>query len=232
LTFSRTICFRQYGKPAQKILLVRICKVFRIITILNQACFAGFYIRIMLLSGSSFKRQLVPETFHLVPLALLGVLFSVGMQIALAFYLWTRLPPTFPAKDGNNASSQVYPGTANGRSYYNFPLGFAQVPLPANQYPNYKFANDVCRTVPIVQLATIGLFLFSILNNIPGVIKNFYIIWISDRFISIDEGSRSFTIGGRVGTCESQRTTLSSFFSICFRRRWSSQRYPQAYRGT
>ncbi len=39
----------------------------------------------------------------------------------------------------------------------------------------------------MVQLVAIGLFLFSILNNIPGVIKNFYIVWKSDRFISVDE---------------------------------------------
>jgi hypothetical protein len=137
----------------------------------------------MLLSGSQFKKQLIPETAPLIVLGLLTVLFSGAMQIVLAYYLWTRLPPTHPEMNGNNLTSHVYPGTGGGRSYFEW---FAP-PLPASAYPNYKYANDVCRTVPIVQLVTIGLFLFSILNNIPGVIKNFHIIWNSDRFISVDE---------------------------------------------
>ncbi len=146
----------------------------------------------MLLSGSSFKKQLIPDTFPLVPLAFLGALFSAAMQIILAFYLWTRLPPTYPAVNGNNATRQTYPGTGSGgpgagRSFYDSPLGFARVALPAYEYPNYKFANDVCRTVPIVQLVTIGLFLFSVLNNVPGILKNIAIIWFSDRFVSVDE---------------------------------------------
>jgi hypothetical protein len=144
---------------------------------------AGFYIRVMLLSGSQFKKQLIPETASLILLGFLTVLFSGAMQILLAYYLWTRLPPTFPEVNGNNISSKVYPGTSNGRSYFDW----YSPPLPSYSYPNYKFANDVCRTVPIVQLTTIGLFLFSIMNNIPGVIKNFCIIWKSDRFISVDE---------------------------------------------
>jgi hypothetical protein len=156
-------------------------------------CFAGFYIRIMLLSGSSFRKQLIPDTYPLVFLGLLGVLFSAAMQIVLAFYLWTRLPTTYPKVNGDDALRNTYPGTEigaddnSGRSYYNSPLGFARVPLPAYEFPNYKFANDVCRTVPIVQIVAIGLFLFSILNNVPGVLKNIAIIWFSDRFISVDE---------------------------------------------
>jgi hypothetical protein len=102
------------------------------------------------------------------------------MQIILAFYLWTRLPPIYPAVNGNNASRNTYDGTDGGRSYYDSPLGFAHVALPAYEYPNYKFANDVCRTVPIVQIVTIGLFLFSILNNVPGILKNIAIICFSD----------------------------------------------------
>ena len=141
----------------------------------------------MLLSGSTFKKQLIPDTFPLLPLAFLGALFSAAMQIILAFYLWTRLPPTYPAVNGNNATRQTYPGTDSGRSFYASPLGFARVALPAYQYPNYQFANDVCRTVPIVQLVTIGLFLFSVLNNVPGILKNLAIIWFSDRFVSADE---------------------------------------------
>ncbi len=137
----------------------------------------------MLLSGSQFKKQLIPETASLIILAILGVLFSAAMQIILSYYLWTRLPQTYPSVNGNNVSSHIYPGTAGGRSYFEW----YSPALPAYPYPNYEFANDVCRTVPIVQLVTIGLFLFSILNNIPGVIKNFHIIWNSDRFVSVDE---------------------------------------------
>jgi hypothetical protein len=151
--------------------------------VLFTPLFAGFYIRIMLLCGSQFKKQLIPETASLIILGLLTVLFSAAMQIILAYYLWTRLPKTYPAVNGNDEVSRIYPGTSGGRSFFEW---YAP-PLPAYSYPNYKFANDVCRTVPIVQLVTIGLFLFSILNNIPGVIKNFHIIWNSDRFISVDE---------------------------------------------
>ena len=64
----------------------------------------------MLLSGSSFKKQLIPDTYPLVILGLLGVLFSAAMQIVLAFYLWTRLPGTFPTVNGDNATRQSYPG--------------------------------------------------------------------------------------------------------------------------
>jgi hypothetical protein len=170
---------------------------------------AEFYIQIMLLCGSQFKKQLIPETASLILLGFLTVLFSAAMQIILAYYLWTRLPQTFPQVHGNNVSSEVYPGTSGGRSYFEW---YAP-PLPSSPYPNYKFANDVCRTVPVVQLVTIGLFLFSILNNIPGVIKNFHIIWNSDRFIlQTRKASRSCTIGGRRIIRANRRTvSLTSF---------------------
>jgi hypothetical protein len=149
--------------------------------------FEGFFIRIMLLSGSRFKKQLIPDTFAIFPLAFLGVIFSAAMQFVLAWYLWTRLPPSYPQTNGDNANLKPYPGTEAGRGYYESSLAFARSPLPANQYPNYQVANDICRTAPVVQLVCIGLFLFSILNNVPGIMKNIAIIWASERFISEDE---------------------------------------------
>ena len=148
---------------------------------------AGFFIRVLLLSGSRFKKQLIPCTHEILPLSLLGVIFSAGMQFLLAWYLWTRLPPSNPSTNGNNAVLQTYPGTEGNRGYYTSPNGFARVPLPALSFPNYQFANDVCRTAPIVQLVCIGLFLFSVINNIPGVLKNAAIILFSERFVSVDE---------------------------------------------
>jgi hypothetical protein len=145
----------------------------------------------MLLSGSTFNKQLIPDTYPLVLIGFFGAFFSAAMQIILAFFLWTRLPATFPLVNGANASRHVYPGTgdgeAHGRFYYALPHGFSHVALPSYEYPNYRFANDVCRTVPVVQLVTIGLFLFSIFNNVPGVLKNTFIILFSDRFVSEDE---------------------------------------------
>jgi hypothetical protein len=141
----------------------------------------------MLLSGSRFKKQLIPDTFTLFPLAFLGVIFSAGMQFVLAWYLWTRLPSSYPQTNGDGANLEPYPGTEGGRGYFYSSQAFARSPLPANQYPNYQFANDICRTAPVVQLVCIGLFLFSILNNVPGIMKNIAIIWASERFISEDE---------------------------------------------
>jgi hypothetical protein len=149
--------------------------------------FAGFFIRVVLLSGSTFKKQLIPQTHTLLILSTFGVIFSAGMQLVLAWYLWTRLPPPGPSSNGNSAPLHYYPGTDEGRGFYNAPPGFARVPLPAYPYPNYKFANDVCRTVPIVQLVCVCLFLFNVLNNLPSVIKNAFIILYSERFVSVDE---------------------------------------------
>jgi hypothetical protein len=108
------------------------------------------------------------------------------MQFLLAWYLWSRLPKSFPATNGNDSPLKSYP-SAGQRGFYDSPLGFARVPLPSYEYPNYLFANDVCRTVPVVQLTCIALFLFSILNNIPAIAKNIFIIWKSTRFVSEDE---------------------------------------------
>jgi hypothetical protein len=149
-----------------------------------------FFIRIMLLSGSRFKRQLIPDTYTIFPLAILSVIFSVGMQFILAWYLCTRLPQSINC---DNAILRPYPATDSegGLGYFESPHAFARAPLPAYLYPNYSFANGICRTAPIVQLVCIGLNLFSILNNVPGirVMKNFAIrvIWASERFVSEDE---------------------------------------------
>jgi hypothetical protein len=148
---------------------------------------AGFFIRVVLLCGSRFKRQLIPDTYTIFPLAFLGVFFSAGMQFILAWYLWTRLPQSYPGTNGDSAVLKPYPGTEGGRGYFQSPHAFARVPLPAYQYPNYQFANDICRTAPIVQLVCVGLFLFSILNNVPGIMKNIAIILASERFVSEDE---------------------------------------------
>jgi hypothetical protein len=141
----------------------------------------------MLLSGSRFKKQLIVDNSSLLVLAFLGALLSFAMQFILAWYLWIRLPYSYPDSNGDGSKINEYPGTEGGRGYYSLPSGFARVPLPAYNYPNYQYANDVCRTVSIVQLVCIFLFLFNILNNVPGILKNVAIIWRSERFISEDE---------------------------------------------
>jgi hypothetical protein len=111
----------------------------------------------VLLSGWRFKKQLIPYTFDLLPLAFLGVIFSAGMQFLLAWYLWTRLPVSSPHINGNGAVLKPYPGTEGKRCVFEALHPFASSPLPTNEYPNYRFANDVCRTLPVVQLVCITI---------------------------------------------------------------------------
>ncbi len=157
---------------------------------------------------------MIPETLWLLPLASLGVLFSAGMQFLLAWFLWTRLPQSFPAINGNDSPLNSYPETAQ-RGFYDSPLGFARVPLPSYEYPNYLFANDVCRTVSVVQLICIALFLFSILNNIPAIAKNIFIIWTSTRFVSEDEEGITKIHYWRES--ETSREDVSDFFDLVYK---------------
>ena len=146
---------------------------------------------------------MVPKTIGLLWLSFVGVIASAGMQFCLAWYLWISLPQSYPLVDGRGAALKPYPlagqtssdGTYDGgRGYYDTPSACnsiecmsTRVPLPAYQFPDYKFANDICRTATIIQIVCIGLFLFNVLNNVPGLIKNFLVILQSEKFISKDE---------------------------------------------
>ncbi len=124
------------------------------------------------------------------------------MQFSLAWYLWVNLPPIYPLVTGYGNVLKPYPGASqsdengsyvSGRGYFQAKNGFCvapdclTAPLPSYQFPDYSAANDVCRTQSIVQIICIGLFLFSVLTNVPGIIKNVLIILSSERFMSEDE---------------------------------------------
>ena len=145
-----------------------------------------------------FNKQLYPDTSKFLIISSFGVIFSALMQFLLAFYLWLRLPPIWPHQLGSGArligfwpqtndnygTSTVVNGTyAAGRGAYECKNGWCEqgAPLPGYQYPGYQNANDICRTEATVQLVCIGLFLFYVLNNVPGVVKNFMIILKSER---------------------------------------------------
>ena len=111
--------------------------------------------RNVLLAGSKFKNQVIPESKNLLVLSFLGVLFSAVMQFLLAFMLYWRLPAIYPTTLGSGANLSGFPGISttvngtvtSGRGAFqclngNCPQG---APLPALQYPNYKNANDICR---------------------------------------------------------------------------------------
>ncbi len=135
-------------------------------------------------------------------ISILGVVFAAGMQFLLAWYLWVNLPPIYPLVTGKGDVLQPYPGASqtdengsyvSGRGYFQAKNGFCvapdclTAPLPSYQFPDYSAANDVCRTQSIVQIICIGLFLFSVFTNVPGIIKNTLIILWSERFLSEDE---------------------------------------------
>ncbi len=140
-------------------------------------------------------------------ISILGVVFAAGMQFLLAWYLWVNLPPVYPLVTSNGNVLKPYPGASQsdengtyvaGRGYFQAENGFCfapdclTAPLPAYQYPDYSAANDVCRTQSMVQIICIGLFLFSVLTNVPGIIKNTLIILWSERFLS-QNGEEDFT---------------------------------------
>ena len=129
---------------------------------------AGFFIRNVLLCGSKFDHQVVPNTGGVLLLSSVAVLVSFGMQFSLAYYLWAYLP--FHPRDNEQNLSPDPP-----------PLGGVWAPNLSGQ-PEYS----VCRTSPVVQVVCIGLFLFYMLNSVPGILKNALIVLWSYKFISED----------------------------------------------
>ena len=128
----------------------------------------GFFIRNVILSGSQFDHQIVPRTRGVLLLSTVAVVVSFGTQFSLAWYLWTYLP--FHPRDAGGSLSPnppqlngVWAPDQNGAAKY-----------------------SVCRTNPAVQVICIGLFLFYILNSVPGIIKNMLIALWSCKFVSED----------------------------------------------
>jgi hypothetical protein len=144
---------------------------------------------------------MIPKSWVLLPTSVIAAFFSAGMQFLLAWFLWTNLPPVYPTVNGKGAKLRPYPGASttqpdgsydSGRGYFDSSPGCfdpecLSAPLPALEFPNYSYANDICRTEAIVQIICIGLFLFSVFNNLPGVFRNLSIILWSERFLSEDE---------------------------------------------
>ena len=90
------------------------------------------------------------------------------MQFSLAWYLWAYLP--FHNRD---ASGSLSPN----------PPELKGVWAPdQNGLPKFS----ICRTNPAVQVICIGLFLFYILNSVPGILKNALIVLWSCKFVSED----------------------------------------------
>jgi hypothetical protein len=86
----------------------------------------------------------------------------------LAWYLWAYLP--FHPRD---SSGYLDPNPPELKGVWD-----------PNQNSLPKFS--VCRTNPVVQVICIGLFLFYILNSVPGILKNALIVLWSCKFISED----------------------------------------------
>jgi hypothetical protein len=101
-------------------------------------------------------------------LSSITLLVSFGMQFALAWYLWAYLP--FHPRD---PSGYLDPNPPELKGVWD-----------PNQNGLPKFS--VCRTNPIVQVICIGLFLFYILNSVPGILKNALIVLWSSKFVSED----------------------------------------------
>ena len=127
---------------------------------------AGFYIHSVLLGGSTFDRQILPNTTSALVLSTVALLITFGMQFSLAWFLWINLP-VHPRREG---SLDPYPPA----------LGSVWAAGPDDP----KFS--VCRTNSLIQIICLSVFLFYILNAVPGIIKNFLIVLGSDRFVSQD----------------------------------------------
>ena len=109
----------------------------------------------------------MPSTTSAIILSSVALLITFGMQFCLAWFLWAYLP--------------VHPRDANRNLDPNPPaLGAVWDASSEDQ----KFS--VCRTNSLIQIICLAVFLFNILNAVPGIIKNFLIIITTDRFISQD----------------------------------------------
>ena len=121
----------------------------------------------MLLSGSSFDRQVTPDTTSILVLAFISVGVTFAMQFGLSWFLWSNLP--FHARGKN-------------RTLDPFPPHLTPIWPAGPEQPEFS----ICRTNSLAQVICIIVFLFYILNAVPGMIKNTIIVLSSCKFVSED----------------------------------------------